>query len=70
MSNGNWVEVGEARKSTHSNGQAECVEVGFAEPTTVIAVRDTQDRDGVTLTFPVAAWAAFTKSIDDSDDGN
>jgi hypothetical protein len=28
-------------------------------------VRDTQDRDGVTLSIPAGAWRAFTATIKD-----
>lgn len=49
------------RKSGYSNGQAQCVEVGRSE--TVIAVRDTADREGGTLAFTAAAWRAFTASL-------
>jgi hypothetical protein len=38
-----------------------CVEVGDAAPT--IAVRDTKDRDGVTLTVSAEAWQAFTAAL-------
>lgn len=47
------------RKSTRS-GQSggNCVEVADNLPGRVL-VRDTKDRDGGTLTFESAAWAAF-----------
>lgn len=73
MSNGNWrksarsthngacVEVGEARKSTYSWANGDCVEVGSAE--SVIAVRDTVNRAGGTLTFSAGAWRNFTASF-------
>jgi hypothetical protein len=48
----------EWRKSSFSgaNGGA-CVEVAS---TNGVAVRDTTDRDGVTLEFTAAAWQEFT----------
>jgi hypothetical protein len=55
--NGGW------RKSSWSINAGNCVEVGVAESQAVIAVRDTQAREGVTLTFPVSAWRAFTSSL-------
>ena len=46
------------RKSSYSNANGgDCVEVASAE---VVAVRDTTNRDGVTLAFSAKAWAAFT----------
>ena len=46
------------RKSSYSNANGgDCIEVASAE---VVAVRDTKDRDGVTLAFSAGAWAAFT----------
>lgn len=47
------------RKSTRSgNGGDTCVEVADNLPGQVL-VRDTKDRDGGTLTFHPAPWAAF-----------
>ncbi len=50
------------RKSSYStsNGGA-CVETASV-PGTVL-VRDTTDRDGVTLSLPPTAWRAFITSI-------
>jgi Domain of unknown function (DUF397) len=50
------------RKSSKSgsNGGA-CVEV--AGDSNVIAVRDTTNRTGGTLSIPVAAWAKFTAGL-------
>ncbi len=50
------------RKSTRSDGSAQCVEVGQA-PAGVVAVRDTQDRQGPALAFPPTAWDAFTAAV-------
>ena len=49
------------RKSSRSNGQGQCVET--ASGTGTVAVRDTADRDGGTLTFSAAAWERFTASL-------
>jgi hypothetical protein len=49
------------RKSTYSDGNGgECVEVASAG---AVMIRDTQDRDGVTLTVPALAWRAFTVAV-------
>jgi hypothetical protein len=46
------------RKSSYSGANGgDCVEVASAE---IVAVRDTTDRDGVTLEFTAAAWRQFT----------
>jgi hypothetical protein len=60
---GNCVEVGQDwRKASYSgNGGNDCVEVG--QVTVAVAVRDTRDRAGVTLSVPASAWAAFTASL-------
>ena len=44
------------RKASYSAENGNCVEVASTEN---ILVRDTQDRDGVTLSLPGAAWNAF-----------
>lgn len=60
---GNCVEVATAwRKSRYSNCDGNCVEVGQA-PARVVAVRDTTDRQGPSLAFQPAAWAAFAAEI-------
>ncbi len=49
------------RKSSYSgNGGQNCVEVAGEG---AILIRDTQNRDGVTLTVPAGAWAKFTASL-------
>jgi Domain of unknown function (DUF397) len=49
------------RKSTYSNANGgDCVEVASAEG---MAVRDTTDRDGVTLQFTAEAWQQFTRRL-------
>jgi hypothetical protein len=50
------------RKASYSgNGGNDCIEVGQASD--AVAVRDTKDRDGVTLSVPAGAWASFTASL-------
>jgi hypothetical protein len=50
------------RKTSYSSGNGgNCVEVG--QHIGAVAVRDTKDRDGVTLSVPVDAWATFTASL-------
>jgi hypothetical protein len=49
------------RKSSYSGSNGgQCVEVASAQGVTV---RDTSDRDGVTLTVPAGAWRTFTASL-------
>jgi len=49
------------RKSSYSGANGgDCVEVASADG---VMVRDTTDRDGVTLEFPTGAWAAFTARL-------
>jgi hypothetical protein len=46
------------RKSSHSAGNAECVEVAAGQA--AVGVRDTKQRESdLVLEFPVAAWRAF-----------
>jgi hypothetical protein len=50
------------RKASYSSGNGgNCVEVVRAG--SAVAVRDTKDRDGVTLGLPASAWAAFVASV-------
>jgi Domain of unknown function (DUF397) len=50
------------RKSSYSNSNAQCVEVG-SKPG-VVAVRDTKNNGtGPVLGFRPDAWAAFTKAL-------
>jgi hypothetical protein len=49
------------RKASYSNGSGQCVETASKAGT--IAVRDTTDRAGGTLSFSADAWAAFTASL-------
>jgi hypothetical protein len=49
------------RVATYTGGNGNCVEV--ADATRVVLVRDTKDRDGVTLNVSADAWQAFTASL-------
>jgi Domain of unknown function (DUF397) len=50
------------RKSSYSTGNGgQCVEAGQAAG--LVLVRDTQDRDGATLTVSAGAWATFAASL-------
>lgn len=49
------------RKSSYSGANGgQCIEVASAEG---IAVRDTTDREGVTLEFSAQAWQEFTRRL-------
>ena len=53
------------RKSSYSNGQANCVEVAtIGGGPTLIAVRDSKTPDAVSLIFTTRAWRRFTDSIE------
>jgi hypothetical protein len=49
------------RKASYSNGSGQCVET--ASDAGTVAIRDTTDRDGGTLTFTAQAWQAFTHGL-------
>jgi hypothetical protein len=50
------------RKSTYSEGNGgSCVETATGDG--MIFVRDTTDRDGVTLSVPAAAWQKLTDTL-------
>jgi hypothetical protein len=49
------------RKSTYSSNGGQCVEV--AGTASGVAVRDTTNRIGSTLSVPAAAWIAFLASV-------
>jgi hypothetical protein len=51
------------RKATFSVGNGACVEVAPAGGQ--IAVRDSQNPDGVWLHYPVPSWQSFVKIIKD-----
>lgn len=50
------------RKSTYSSQNGSCVEVGRT-PVGHIAVRDTTDRPGLSLSIPPSAWRTFLSGI-------
>jgi hypothetical protein len=49
------------RKSSYSNGQANCVEVADAGQD--IAVRDSKEPDGPVLVFGAGEWRAFVSGL-------
>ena len=52
------------RKSSYSNGQANCVEVAaVGGGPSVVAVRDTKAPDGPSLVFTAKAWQHFTVGV-------
>ncbi|MFJ2777950.1 DUF397 domain-containing protein [Kitasatospora sp. NPDC087315] len=50
------------RKSSHSNGQGDCIEVADGVPNTV-PVRDSKDPDGPALAFSTDSWQSFVAGI-------
>ena len=53
------------RKSSYSNGQANCVEVAAVDGgQTLVAVRDSKAPDAPSLTFTARAWRQFTDSAE------
>ena len=52
------------RKSSYSNGQANCVEVAVVgDGPTSVCVRDSKAPDASGLIFPARAWRQFTDSV-------
>lgn len=50
------------RKSSHSDGNGgQCIETASAPG--VVAVRDTTDRAGFTLSVPAGTWTAFLATL-------
>jgi hypothetical protein len=50
------------RKSSYSNTTGgQCVETSSRDG--AVLIRDTTDRDGVTLNVSAAAWATFTSAV-------
>ncbi|MGW2253341.1 DUF397 domain-containing protein [Kitasatospora sp. NPDC001660] len=50
------------RKSSHSGGGGECVEVAPGHPG-VMPVRDSKDPEGPTLVFSSSAWQSFVAAV-------
>lgn len=51
------------RKSSYSNGQANCVEVGTGDRQAGVCVRDSKAPWTPSLTFTARAWQRFTDSV-------
>ena len=52
------------RKSSYSNGQANCVEVAsMKDRHTIVSVRDSKAPDSNGLTFTARAWQQFTDTV-------
>ena len=52
------------RKSSYSNGQANCVEVAsMKDGHTIVAVRDSKALDSNELAFTARAWQQFTDTM-------
>lgn len=51
------------RKSTFSDGDGNCVEVGESADGQTIGIRDTKDRAGGTLAISRTAWDDFLQGI-------
>ncbi|WP_409236701.1 DUF397 domain-containing protein [Streptomyces sp. PA5.6] len=54
----NLEVVTEFRKSSYSNQQGDCLEIAHTA-TGGLAVRDSKDPKGSTLSFPEEAWTSF-----------
>lgn len=51
------------RKSSHSSGNGNCVEVGMDCDCGVVLVRDSKDPDGPVLTFPKETFLNFLAGV-------
>ena len=47
------------RKSSYSGAQGDCVEIGWKAPD--VAIRDSKNPAGPTLSFPIHRWRTFLK---------
>jgi hypothetical protein len=56
------LDLAEWRKSSHSGGTGNCVEVAGNLPG-IMAVRDSKDPDGPTLVLALAAWRVAAHRI-------
>lgn len=55
------------RKSSHSNGQANCIEVATMHGHQLgVAVRDSKATGNVCLTFPARAWRQLIDRLKDN----
>jgi hypothetical protein len=50
------------RKSSHSSGNGQCVEVAANLPG-IVAVRDSKEPDGAKLLVSRTAWTAFIRGV-------
>jgi Domain of unknown function (DUF397) len=50
------------RKSSRSTSQANCIEVAHPAPAQQVAVRDSKNPTGPTLSFPTPTWTLFLQS--------
>ena len=52
------------RKSSYSNGQANCVETAaVGQDSRLVAIRDSKAPAGPILVFPPSMWRRFTTSV-------
>ncbi|MDA0566762.1 DUF397 domain-containing protein [Streptomonospora sp. S1-112] len=51
------------RKSSYSGPRGDCLEARIANDGAAL-VRDTQNREGGMLAFPVTEWSAFLAEVD------
>jgi hypothetical protein len=52
------------RKSSYSNGQANCVETAaVGQDSRLVAIRDSKAPAGPVLVFPTSTWRRFTTSV-------
>jgi hypothetical protein len=51
------------RKSSYSNGQANCVEAATVARDGHVAVRDSKRSAGAALVFPPSAWRRFAEAV-------